>query len=425
MVYKKSSLIKLSIIVSFGVFLSFFCRYLPVPFIGVFLLWFLVFLLLSVSTNRSYIKVICSIITIIFLILCVSETYLWWVGTSKVKTTKNESRKAATLSSSQASSSRLVGKKLNHVHHKIYGYSNKKNSSWRTTKYVNDRILYDITQTIDNDGLRISPKPKKEDSKAILFFGDSFTYGESVSDDETMPYVTGLATNREFAIYNFGLSGHGPQLMLAQIEYGELDSIVKHKPEFAVYYFIPDNIVRLKGLRGWLVGGPQYIMNRKGEIVSSSTKKFLLKMNAKLKRSYVYNNLYQHVAKVKVTSNSEFLTNINNTDSNSWGEGEDRIDMKLIKTFAGVVDKSRNLLELKYPGIKFHTIYWNDDIGLEDVVIEELRKKGIITHKVTDILPGSFKYDNKNPYRVPYDGHPTPLAHKIIANYIVQNIINE
>ncbi|MBI5674277.1 MAG: hypothetical protein HZC48_00415 [Nitrospirae bacterium] len=416
-------LMKTSIVVFLGILLTYFCRYFTAPFVGVFLLWFLVFLWMSFLVSKSYIKIASVIITIVILIISMSEIYLWRVETSKVETAKNESGKRATVPSSP--SLRIVGKKTDTVPHKIYGYSPRKNSKRTVTAYLGDSILYDITYTVGKDGLRTSPKAKKEDATAILFFGDSFTYGESVSDDETMPYVTGVITNGEYAIYNFGISGHGPQLMLAQIEHGEADSAIKHRPQYAIYYFIPDNIIRLKGLRWWLIDGPQYVMNRKGDIVSSPAKKFLLKMNVKLRRSYLYNNLYQRLYKVKITSDTQFLSNINKTDDRSWGEGEDEIDLKLIKTFAGVVDKSRKLLESKYPGIKFHTIFWDEEKDLGDVVIEELRKKGIVTHKVTDILPGSFIYDNKNPYRVPYDGHPTPLAHKIIANYIVKEIINE
>jgi hypothetical protein len=414
-------LVKTSIVVFLGIFLTYLCRYFPAPFIWVFLLWFLIFLWMSFFVSKSFIKIASVIITIVILIISMSEIYLWRVEASKVKTAKNKSSKRATVSSSP--SLRIAGIKTDTVPHKIYGYSLRKNSKRKVTAYFGDRILYDITYTVDKDGLRISPKAKKEDATAILFFGDSFTYGESVSDNETMPYVTGVITNGEYAIYNFGISGHGPQLMLAQIEHGDVDSVIKHRPLYAIYQVIPDNIIRLKGLRWWLIDGPQYVMNRKGEIVSSSAKKFLLKINVKLRRSYLYNYLYQRLYKAKITSDLQFLTTINKTDDQSWGEGEEEIDMKLIKTFAGVVDKSRKLLESKYPGIKFHTIYWDDEKDLGDVVIEELRKKGITTHKVTDILPGSFIYDA--PYVVPYDGHPSPLAHKIIANYIVKEIINK
>ncbi len=421
-----SKFIKTSIIVLLGFLLSLLCVYLRVPFAGVFLLWFLIFLWIGFSADKSYLKIPAFIITAIFLFISISEIYYW-----KAKKTEIQYSKTSTVSSSLTPSFKIIGNKYENVPHQIYGYSPLKNSKRKVAAYMGDQMIYDITYTIDENGLRISPEPKKKDAPAIIFFGDSFTYGESVSDDETMPYVTGILTNREYAIYNFGISGHGPQLMLAQIEHGIVDSVVKkHKPQLVIYQFIDDNIIRLKGMRSWLRNGPQYVMNINGEIVSSPTKKFLLKMHAKLKQSYLYDALYGRISDVKIHTYTQFLTHLIKEDDYGWGTGEDKIDMKLIKTFAGVVDKSRNLLESKYPGIQFHVIYWNESASykndnLGNIIITELRKKEITVHRMTDILPGSFKYDNKNPFLVPYDGHPTPLAHKIIANYVVKEILTK
>lgn len=414
-------MIRYSIVALISALLTYFCRYLPAPFIGVFLLWFFVFLWMSVANKKAYIKVVNSIIAIIFLVMGIFEIYYWKIAT----TPKIELMNISNIKKNTPRPSiRIVGKRNDRVPHEIYGYASRKNASNKVTTYVNDRVLYDITVSTTKDGLRVSPEPRNEEAEAILFFGDSYTFGSSVSDDEAMPYVTGMLTDRSYAIYNFGLGGHGPQLMLAQIEHGMVDSIVKHSPKYVIYQVINDNIIRLRGLRGWLINGPQYVMNKKGEIISSPTKKLLAKMHAKLRRSYFYKELYRSEGKIQITTDYQFHDYLSKNEDDSWGEGDEKIDMKLIKTFAALVDKSRNLLESKYPGIEFHVIYWNNIPDLGTVVIEELKIKGIITHKITDILPANFQ-DSGDLYAIPYDGHPTPLAHKIVANYVVSKIINQ
>jgi len=236
-----------------------------------------------------------------------------------------------------------------------------------------------------------------------------------------MPYLTGIITNRKYNIYNFGISAHGPQLMLAQVEFGIVDSVVKQKPILAIYQVIPDNIIRQKALRGWLIDGPHYILNEKGEAEFSLVRKWLVKMNIKLERSYLYRKLFDMGVDV-INIDKQFITNIKKSDDHSWGKGKNRIELGHIKLLSAIVDKSRNILKLKYPEIKFHVIYWDeDDEGLSDTVIEELSNKGITTHRIRDIIP-DYNYEK---YNIKFDGHPSPLAHQIIANYVVKEIIRE
>jgi hypothetical protein len=59
--------------------------------------------------------------------------------------------------------------------------------------YIRGKEIYDVTYTFDEAGLRIAPPeaPGTPDD-CVLFFGDSYTLGEGVDDDETMPYRNGV-----------------------------------------------------------------------------------------------------------------------------------------------------------------------------------------------------------------------------------------
>ena len=95
-----------------------------------------------------------------------------------------------------------------------------------------------------------------------------------------------------------------------------------------------------------------------------------------------------------------------------------------INTFAGVAHKSKNLLAEKYPGIEFHVIFWDEkDSDYSKDIMEAFEDKDIKTHKVSNILEDDFWTDEASLYRVPHDGHPSPLMHKIIATYVVKEIV--
>ena len=229
------------------------------PIVLILALWFLLFLIASITEKRQTFKIILFNMAAIMLILGCFEVYFWRVAIDKL-----------THHEPTTSPHRIEGKKHDTVGDDILGNALRKNSTRIVTSYYNDEIIYKVTYTVDNNGLRISPPPHNSNASAILFFGGSFTYGESVNDDEAMPYKVGILTGREYAIYNFGIHGHGPQHMLAEIEHGIVDSALTHKPQFAIYQAIPEHVNRLKGLQPWLMRGPHYTMNENGKIIPSS-----------------------------------------------------------------------------------------------------------------------------------------------------------
>ena len=194
-------------------------KFLSAPFVLLPALWFILFLIASITEKKQVLKVVLFNISAIILILGLFEFYFWRVTVNKLTHTQTPD-----------STYRIEGKKYDNTEDDILGYGLKKNTTRRVTSYYNDEVVFDVTYTIDKNGLRISPLPHNSNAPAILFFGGSFTYGEGVNDDETAPYLTGILTDRNYAIYNFGIHGHGPQHMLAEIEHGIVKSALTHKP---------------------------------------------------------------------------------------------------------------------------------------------------------------------------------------------------
>jgi hypothetical protein len=112
----------------------------------------------------------------------------------------------------------------------LFGYAPVPGTTKIVRKVHGDQLIYEVAYTIGSDGHRITPPGRDPGSnECIVFFGDSFTIGEGVNDDESMPYLVG--TLQPYKVRNFGFHGYGPHQMLAAIEHGLIDC----KPRFAVF----------------------------------------------------------------------------------------------------------------------------------------------------------------------------------------------
>ena len=72
------------------------------------------------------------------------------------------------------------------------GYTVRPDAAITSIKKIDDRVVYDVVYSIDEFHRRITPVGQTEDrTRFLLFFGDSFTFGEGVSDNETLPFYVG------------------------------------------------------------------------------------------------------------------------------------------------------------------------------------------------------------------------------------------
>ena len=92
--------------------------------------------------------------------------------------------------------------------------------------------IYDVVFTIGQDGFRVTPRYdlpsnlvmqniSNKNFKRFNFLGDSFTFGEGVQDNQTMPYYFGELGNATFGplyVKNYGIHGWGMQQALAILQ---------------------------------------------------------------------------------------------------------------------------------------------------------------------------------------------------------------
>jgi hypothetical protein len=285
----------------------------------------------------------------------------------------------------------------------VLGFVPVKGVRARSSKKEGGKLLYDVTYSIDSSGLREPPPVIGKPSACILFFGDSFTFGEGLQDQETLPYQVGLQSGGRIRTYNFGFHGYGPNQMLSAIEHGVVRDRVECKPDFAIYQAIPDHAARVAGKVPYARHSPRYRLERDGSVryaghFDDEETQSRRRMEAQLSKSAIYRWL-RNVLRPAVSAD----------------------DLRLM---LGIVRSAKEQLAHGYPGIQFHVILWmNRDE--ERPAYKELRRglseMNIPLHLVEEILPGYRPGASKYVLSA-IDRHPSALTNRMLAAYVVNRI---
>ncbi len=166
----------------FTIIVTFLClRYISSPYIWIGLTLFFLILYFSIISHRKALKVILVNLSAVILAFTIFEAFVGLKTVQETKTVYNEKskyNKPLTKSSD------------------FFGYAPNKNNKVTVSKYFKDKLIYEVTYNIDGNGLRESQDPISSNfpDGCVLFFGGSFTFGEGVNDNETLPFHVGEKT---------------------------------------------------------------------------------------------------------------------------------------------------------------------------------------------------------------------------------------
>ena len=243
----------------------------------------------------------------------------------------------------------------------------------------------------------------------VLFFGCSFTFGDGLDDDETLPYQVGTQSGGRYRIFNFAFQAYGPNHMLALIEHDRVRRVVDTTPQHAFYVAIPGRVWRVAGRVAWGGHAPRYALNADGSVhlAGAFGNRELLDQRLGLKHG------------VRQLNKSAIWRRL--------GNGDDRISDDDLRLYFAVVRHSQELLAAQYPGIQFHIILWPYQDSPQqpyayEKMLEEFRRTGVSLYLVEDILPG-FRSD-RSPYILgSADHHPNALADRLLAQYVLTRVL--
>jgi hypothetical protein len=299
--------------ISCGVFVI--LKYFVAPYVWLCGGFFLICLYLSLGATRSWLKAVWLNLGLAILTLGGFEMY---VGL-------------------QDSRTQLSYDPEYHVAHPILRYAAQKDHVGTSTRHDQGQVTFDVQYTIDANGLRVSPPATAEESgDCILFFGGSFTFGEGVQDEETMPYQVGLKTQDQYQVYNSAFHGYGPHHMLTALEHKVVEEAIQCAPRYVIYPAIVAHAARVAGRAFWDRHGPRYVFEE-GRVVFRGRFS-----DDSLFSDDVYDQFRKSAISQRVMRKKA-----------------EQVEPQDIQLFGASVAAARDHVETHYPGSVFHVLLWD------------------------------------------------------------------
>jgi hypothetical protein len=261
-------------------------------------------------------------------------------------------------------------------------------------KMLGEQTVYDVVYAVGPDRFRIMPRLEGAGA-CVLLFGDSYTFGVGVNDDET--YAWQLARHGGIAAHNFAIGGWGPHQMLAGLQSGRFRAATTCTPTHAVFLMSPSHIARVAGRTKWDFHGPRYRLGPDGRAARDGN----FDTNGRPEPQDVFDDGplgWRRLLRMRQVGTAEEAT-----------------------LTAAVIVESAAELARQYPGMRLHVLDYSGPDKRVASINARLVAAGITVHGVKSIVPG-YRDDSER-YRLKHDGHPTPAAHREIADYIAREIV--
>jgi hypothetical protein len=261
-------------------------------------------------------------------------------------------------------------------------------------KFTDTGLVYDVTYTTDAHGHRKTVGSTDPTADSVVFMGCSFTFGEGVEDNETLPQQFSDETVRKYNVVNVGVSTFGVHQPLRSMELGQLDDILTGGKRFFVYSGIPGHAQRAaaRGLRG-----PAYRLRADGSV------KYLGQTQS-----------FWEVFAVAIANRSLFLRTFVVIPMVS-GFSADAVPL-----YVALVKRAGQVARERYRA-KFIVIFWDDpgdQLGAEIMAAFDEAKISYV--RVSSMLP-DFQQDDRK-YRLSGDGHPNAQADHLIGQYLARHL---
>jgi hypothetical protein len=373
-----------------------FLKFVPAPFIWIWLVWGALGIAGTAISRGQAGKMVCVSVAAVCLSLGTFEAWLWITDPEDPPKTIEYSP-ARPFVRDPILGWRLVPGQITHA-----------------TSRAGRTLIYDAVYTVNASGQRITPPVvTREPQGCVLFFVDSFAFGEGVQDEDSLPYRVGILASGRYRVTNFGAPGYGAEHMLASIEQGLVQSHSPCRPTHVVYEAIPHHVARVAGATSYSHLGPRYAVGRAGGVVYTGTgtlqpvvapppsweRRVMLRAEGLLRRSRVYERLFPREVRPQDTD---------------------------VELYFAVVAAARDRFVAEYPGVQFHVLAWNLDgfeAGSFDRFLDGLGRITTHVHRVDRILP---KYSTTpQPYQLHrLDRHASALANDLLAQYVAHDILS-
>lgn len=389
----------LFVFAGFYVFSVVALAFLPLPFAFVGFMAFVLCLICAFKTHNSKLKLVLSYISVLPLCVAIGEIYGFLKMSSNQENVQKEYSKTYWTDNN------------------ITGYGTLPNVSGKTISRSKrtGEIIYDVTYSTNENGWRKIPSSNANSKKCFLFFGDSFTYGEGLNDDETLPFFFGKEM-KDYQIFNFGLHGYGPHQALALILSGEVERVLSDKKcesINALYESLIDHIRRANGLAWWEQGNkniPEF------KIINNQVVWINANKNLKEKTTLIHElSLTKHGRK-------SYLLKMLDTQTYKFKQEYNELYFAILNTMENELKTRLNA--------SFTLFLWDTSNLSKDLEKREFEailkwlKNGQMQYFLMSQVADDYK-DNRLKYGIHKDDlHPNALANEKIAEFLATKIKN-
>lgn len=256
-------------------------------------------------------------------------------------------------------------------------------------------VNYDVRYTIDSHHLRTTQSAAT--GAGVAFLGCSVMFGEGVQDTETMPQVFADLTGRQFPVVNLGLVGYGLNQVLRMLETGLFDQVIGNRPRAFVLLTGPWHAARSACRPAWQSRSPRYQLAGQDVVYQGpcfGESAFILR--TLLQKSNLWLGL---IGPLLETASAEQ-------------------DLGL---YFALLEKIVQVAKERYHAPVI-ILYESSEPGLEPFDPQTRELRGLAARVKADVLDVSLPTPavGPDPYRIPGDGHPTPLAHRLRTEWLVR-----
>ncbi|AXE17274.1 hypothetical protein DR864_05760 [Runella rosea] len=272
------------------------------------------------------------------------------------------------------------------------------NHNFKWVKTLNGKPVIDVVMHVDSFSRRITPfvdslNPQRD--RYALFFGCSFTYGDAVADNETIPYYF-QKDNTAFQAYNYGFFGYSPRHMLARLQHQNVTTQVPQKQGFAVYTYIEDHVNRAIPSAGWIGMYDGYFPDvDESSMQTNGVYRFVHPLKYRFGMMLFKSKVRQHFA-------MDFPFAYRPKD---------------YELTANLIKKSQEEYKKQFKNDDFYVVLYPDALKKDSPMIGLLKERGI---KVIDFR-NLFPYPSKK-YQLQHDGHPNPEAHRLLMEELSKEL---
>lgn len=255
-------------------------------------------------------------------------------------------------------------------------------------------VIYDVKYSIGADGFRVTPFAAPPGARRINFFGCSYTFGEGLQDDQTLPYH--VAKLGGFDVRNFGFHGWGAQQALTILK-SPRDTV----GAINFYLAIPWQSERSACAVPWVAGSPRYVLE-----------------NGALRRDGVCGPGAGETGMLaRLFPASAVARRID--DHLNQRARRDRWMALYLALLVEMHEVSKRRSQELIVGFVRSDWLWDYGSYSDDSLMAALRAKGV---RVIDLSLTDAERRTDPKYKIPVDGHPSGSANEARARMIVQAI---